>query len=485
MNLRLCTSLREWFGGSLSMGLLSFLVLTALGEVSQAAASGKALSWPEKSRELFEQLIAIPSVKGRGKVQDVAVTLAKKFKEGGIPESDILIKPYADTAALIVRWRSPKPLRRPIMVLGHMDVVEAKREDWAEDPFQLREVGGLFYGRGVCDMKGKVVALTTAILRLKEEGFVPDRDVIAFFTGDEETAGEGARLGSTDWKSLLDAEYGLNAEGGGGLADPSGKLLAFSIQTEEKTYQNYEFVSTNLGGHSSKPRPENAIYDLSKALLKVAAHRFPPRINEAVRSSLNLMQRSDQGPRGDAIRAWLKNPKDAEAAAKLELDFETAGLTQTRCVATQLHAGHAPNALPQKAWANVNCRIIPGETPLGILAELQALVKEFGVSVSTERDELISPSLPINSEVLQAYQDTVAERHPGVPVILGMMTGATDGRYFRSQGVPIFGAGGEWYFKGKDPRAHGRDENEVVQSFYENLDHWKSLIRRLARGRTP
>jgi acetylornithine deacetylase/succinyl-diaminopimelate desuccinylase-like protein len=276
--------------------------------------------WQAKTRALFQQAIEIPTVHNRGEVPRMASLIAAELEKGGFPASDIKILPYEalpgdKTAALIFRWRADHPTRKPILLLGHMDVVEAKREDWKYDPFVFREEGGYFYGRGTSDMKNGDVAMTMAMLKLKAAGFKPVRDIILFLSGDEETMGRGATLGSTEWRNYTDAEFGLNADGGCASYDRSFRPLGCGISTAEKTFQTYFFTAHNPGGHSSRPRPDNAIYDLADALKALQAHRFTPMLNDTSRGYFEERARQEgDSPLGQQIRRWLADPNDGEAA---------------------------------------------------------------------------------------------------------------------------------------------------------------------------
>src|SRR6476661_8371151 len=273
---------------------LAFVLSAALATSAFAAVDPRTIptqlppAWQTKTREIFKQAIEIPSVHNRGQVPRVAKLLAAQFKAAGIPDADIHFMPYEalpgdQTEALIVRWRSPHPTKKPMLVLGHMDVVEAKRDDWKFDPFVFREEGGYFLGRGTSDMKNGDVATSMAAVKLMSEGFKPDRDIIFFYSGDEETRGVGATLGSTKWRNLTDAEFGLNADGGCGSYDRNFRPLGCGISTAEKTFQTYFFTAHNPGGHSSRPRPDNAIYDLADALKALQNHRFTPMMNDTSR----------------------------------------------------------------------------------------------------------------------------------------------------------------------------------------------------------
>ena len=445
--------------------------------------------WHAKARELLTHAIAVPTVMGRGKVPELAQYLADQYKAAGWAADDIHVLPYEgnpgdQTAALIVRWPAAHDVKakarfKPIMLMAHMDVVEAKAEDWSMDPFALVEKDGYLYGRGTGDIKQGVVAVTTALLKLRAQGFKPKRDIIVFFTGDEETGGNGALLGATDWKAMLDVEYGLNADGGGGGFAPNGSPIGFTFQTAEKTYADYAFTARNPGGHSSKPRPDNAIYQLSDALTRLGQYRFEPKLNDTTRAYFGERQKSESGALGDAMRAWLKNPADGAAADAIESDLGEVGLTRTRCVATMLTGGHAPNALPQMARATVNCRILPGVSPDAIRDELQAIA---GAKVEVTRldDAVSSLDSPLRPDVLKAYTDSVRTMFPKAPVMPEMSTGASDARPFREHGIPVYGVDGSWGIVPDDMRAHGRDERLPVKALGDDVDHWVRMLKALA-----
>lgn len=461
------------------------LVATFLSLALPATALfGQSPDWHARTRAMFEHLISIPTVIGRGKVPEMARYLADQYRAAGWTESDIRVMPYDSTAAIIVRWPAVgKATARPIMLMGHMDVVEAKREDWSADPFTLTEHDGYYYGRGTIDMKNGIVAVTQALFRLRAEGFKPTRDIIVFFTGDEETESRGAQLGATQWKPYLDVEYGLNADAGGGGFSRDGRSLGFTLQTAEKTYANYVFTVRNRGGHSSKPRPDNAIYQLSAALTRLENHRFEPMLNETTRAYFMGREKLETGPLGDAMRAWLRNPNDSAAADRIEADEAEIGLTRTRCVATRLFAGHADNALPQLATANVNCRIMPGVSPDSVRTELERVVADTGVGVTRKEHEAGAPSSPLRPDVVNAFTHAVHAVHPGAPVFPQMSTGATDGSYFRAAGIPIYGADGTWTVIPDDERAHGRDERLPVKALDDDVQHWMVMVKELAEPR--
>ena len=445
-------------------------------------------AWQAKTRELFKQAIEIPSVHNRGEVPKVAKLLADQFRAAGIPASDIHFMPYEalpgdNTEALIVRWRSPRATKKPMLILGHMDVVEAKRSDWKYDPFVFREEGGYFYGRGTSDMKNGDVATTMAAVKLISEGFKPDRDIIFFYSGDEETRGVGATLGASKWRNLTDAEFGLNADGGCASYDEKFRPLGCGISMAEKTFQTYFFTTHNPGGHSSRPRPDNAIYDLADALEKVRTYRFEPMQNEVTRAYFEERARQEGNSQlGQEIRAWLADPKDGKAADAIEANPLEVGFTRTRCVATMLSGGHADNALPQSATATINCRIFPGVQPTEVQAELQKLV---GPKVEVKPDPNYigepTPASPLRADVVNAVTKAIQHFHgPEMHVYPMMSTGASDGSFFRAKGIPVYDIDGSWGISPIDERAHGLDERTPVRSMYDDVLYWEMIFRSLA-----
>ncbi|MEO5868093.1 MAG: M20/M25/M40 family metallo-hydrolase [Sphingomonas sp.] len=443
------------------------------------------------THDMFEHVINTPTVLGRGRVPDMANYVAEQFRAGGFPAEDVHVMPYDTTnpdgtqkdhtAALIVRWRAATPSKaRPVLLMGHMDVVEAKREDSTTDPFVLTEKDGYYYGRGSIDMKAGIVGITQALIDLRKSGFKPKRDVVVLFTGDEETNGLGAENGAGKWKEMLgNPEFGLNVDGGGGGFTEDGKPIGFTEQTAEKTFAGYTFTVRNRGGHSSKPRKDNAIYQLAHALERLEAYRFQPMLSETTRAYFEARQKVETGPLGDAMRRWLKNPNDGAAADAIEADEKEVGLTRTRCVPTRLFGGHADNALPQLATAMVNCRIFPGVDPNAIQQELTRIAADPGVVVTRNDDYVASTSSPLRPDVTAAYTKAVQTLHPGMAVFPEMSTGASDARPFRVAGIPVYGTGGEWVRVPTDLRAHGRDERLPIAALDDNVAHWEIMVKEL------
>jgi len=471
-----------------------FALATCLAGAATAATDPRTVptqlspEWQAKTRAVFKQAIEIPSVHNRGQTQKMAELLASQFRAAGIPDADIHIMPYEalpgdNTVALIVRWRSPKATQKPMLVLGHMDVVEAKREDWKFDPFVFREEGGYFLGRGSSDMKNGDVATTMAAVKLMSQGFRPNRDIIFFYSGDEETRGVGATLGATKWRNLTEAEFGLNADGGCGGYDRQFRPIGCGISMAEKTFQTYFFTTHNPGGHSSRPRPDNAIYDLTDALEKLRTHRFQPMLNETTRGYFTERSRQEgDSALGQAMRRWLANPGDGAAADEIEANPLEVGLTRTRCVATMLEGGHADNALPQSAKATVNCRIFPGVQPKDVQAELQAMA---GPKVEVTPDPNYigepTPASPVRPDVLKAVTAAVQHFHgKDMHVFPVMSTGASDGSFFRAKGIPVYDVDGSWGISPDDERAHGLDERIPVRAMYDDVLHWEMIYKALA-----
>ena len=443
-------------------------------------------AWEQKAREIYQTAVEMPTVAGRGQLPKLANYLADQLRAAGWADSDIHVLPYesqedSQTAALIARWPAAgTPKQKPMLIIAHMDVVEALPDDWTTDPFTLVEKDGYFYGRGSSDDKGGLVPTMVALMKLRQADFRPDRDIILLYTGDEETQGKGAELGATEWRKWTDAEFVLNADAGGGGFTRDGKPLGFGLQTSEKTYQSYYFRVRNPGGHSSRPRPDNAIYDLADALKKLQQHRFTPMLTATTRQYFAVRAKQEgKSELGQAMRRWLASPDDGEAADSIEANPLEVGLTRTRCVATMLKGGHAENALPQLAEATVNCRIMPGIAPPAVQRELQRVVGR-NVEVTPYPDlGRPTPVSPLRSDIVKAFTDAVHARFPNQPIIPQMSTGATDGLEFRARGMPVYGVDGSWGVSPDDERAHGKDERIPVQALWDDIVHWERVVREL------
>ncbi|HTU66449.1 MAG TPA: M20/M25/M40 family metallo-hydrolase [Steroidobacteraceae bacterium] len=465
----------------------TLFVLLALGAAATAsAADAKRSATDLEAREIYAKIISIPSQLGNGKVPEVAEYLAGRFRAAGFPDSDIHVLPFKgegdQTASLVVRYRGTGKGGKPILLMAHMDVVAAKREDWERDPYTLVEENGYFFGRGTYDDKQGVVALTSTFLRLKAEKFVPSRDLIIYFSGDEETAQATALDAARNHRDLIDAEFALNADAGAGtLEETTGKALYYSMQTAEKTYADFTLTTHNAGGHSSLPRADNAIYDLAVALQKVSKYQAPVMWNDTTLASLRMAGQQIPGELGAALARFAANPRDAEAAAAIAREPGYVGQTRTTCVATMLSGGHAPNALPQSASANVNCRIFPGVKIDDVRAALQDVVGT-GVEVKLVGEPLSSDASPLRKDVVAAVTKAVHSVRPGIPVVPAQGSGASDGLVFRSIGIPTYGTDGN-FMKPNEKFSHGLNERLTVQSFYDSLTFWHVLVTELAGPR--
>jgi acetylornithine deacetylase/succinyl-diaminopimelate desuccinylase-like protein len=431
-------------------------------------------------RDLFAKIVEIPTVEGQPtEFKKLTSLLTSEFRKAGI--TNVIVKDHDNTQTLIARWPAAKPSgKKPILLMAHMDVVAAKASDWKYPPFQFREEGGYYLGRGSNDNKAALTGIVLALQYLRAEKFAPTRDIIVLFTGDEETMGNGARRAASEWRDLIDAEYALNGDAGGGSVFPDGRVEGFGIQIAEKTYADFHLTAINRGGHSSVPRPDNAIYALANALTAVERHRFPAMINDATRASYSVLSKGDSGQYGELLRRFLADPQDRETADLLET--MDPGGTRTRCVATMLSGGHAPNALPQKAEANVNCRIFPGVKIEDIRQQLQTLSgPDVTVSaVEGSQTPETAPS-PMRDDILQAYQAAVGTRFPNAPILPFQSAGATDGAFLRAAGIPVYGFGGLWGIVGQREGAHGLDERVWAEGFHGQIPIWMEMLRRVAR----
>lgn len=459
--------------------LYRILAGVALVVASPVAAQGLDAR-AQAERDLLEKTIEIPTVQFRGQMPRLVQLMSAELRKAGI--TDIVVKdhegrPGDKTQTLVARWRAKTPTKAPIVVMAHMDVVDAKAADWKHDPFTFREEGGYYLGRGASDNKAGVVASVAALQRLKASGFEPNRDIIVLLTGDEENAGNGVRLAATDWGLLKGAEFALNVDDGGCGLHKDGRVQGCYIQVAEKTYADFKFSVTNRGGHSSAPRADNAIYQLAAALKALEEYRFTPMLTDANRGQFEYLAKNDKGIYGSLVQAWLDEPANMEHADAVESIDN--GHTRTRCVATQLAAGHAPNALPQKAEANVNCRIFPGVDPEAIMKELQGIA---GKEVTVTRADVGSwaPPSPMREDVVNSFRKAVQAKHPGAPVIPNMSAGATDGVFTRAAGIPTYGVAGLWGYISEPWGIHGLDERVLAKGFHDSIDVLEMMLRDLA-----
>jgi acetylornithine deacetylase/succinyl-diaminopimelate desuccinylase-like protein len=456
-----------------------------------AASDSGTLAPQEYQRlahDIFRELIEINTTDSAGNVTSAAEAMAKRLRDAGFDERDLQIAgPRENKKNLVVRYRGSGP-RKPVLFIGHLDVVEARREDWTVDPFVFLEKDGYFYGRGTQDMKSGDALLVTSFIRLKKEGYVPDRDLILALTADE----EGGTANGVDWlvtthRDWIEAEYCINLDGGEFEKDKDRRLLA-GLQASEKVYVDYQFESLNAGGHSSVPSPDNAIYHLAAALNRLQAFSFPVNIGEITRNYFLKTATLSSGQTAANMRAVAKEPSDPTAVLQLSQVPYFNSLLRTTCVATMLTGGHAANALPQMARANVNCRIIPGENPEAVRKTLETVAADPKVTVTVvpvrASDGSVVPAVgvppsPLLSDVVQAEEKTVHSLWPGLPVVPTMSTGASDGRYLRIAGIPTYGIAC-MFFELDDNRAHGKDERIGAKDFYDGVEASYRLIRNLS-----
>ncbi|MDX1394213.1 MAG: M20/M25/M40 family metallo-hydrolase [Gemmatimonadota bacterium] len=466
--------------------LLALALLLVPGALlAQDASSDYTAPYQRQALEVYRTTIGYRTAATHGQVPALAEYLAREFREGGFPASDVHVLPITlpggeEAASLVVRYRgNGSSGRQPILLMAHMDVVDALPEDWERDPFTLIEEDGYFFGRGTLDDKFGVAALTATFLRLKAEGFVPTRDLIIAFSGDEETGMLSTRALVTEHRALTDAEFALNADAGGGVLGEQGEGLYYEIQTSEKTYATFELTVRNPGGHSSTPREDNAIYELATALENVQAYRFPVMTNE---TTLEFFRRSagvKPGPVGDAMRRFAEDPTDEEAVEVLWHQPEYVGITRTTCVATMLRAGHAENALPQSATATVNCRIFPGVEVDEVRRTLGEVAGNPDLEIVTLDEPLPSPASPMREDVRAAVAEAVESRYPGVSIIPAMAPYGTDGKEMRAAGIPTYGVMG-LFMKPDEAFAHGLNERVPVREFFGALEHWHTILTNLA-----
>jgi acetylornithine deacetylase/succinyl-diaminopimelate desuccinylase-like protein len=462
---------------------LALASLSAAMVLHAPGARAQSMTLTREQQELhdiYKQLIETNTEDsaGVGSVTKAAEQIAARFRAAGYPDSDIhLVGPTPDKHAVIVRLHGTGA-RKPLLLLAHLDVVMALPSDWSTDPFKLVEKDGYFYGRGSIDDKAMASIFVANMIRYKKEGFVPDRDIILALTPDEEKSGLlGAQWLIEHHKDLIDAEYAINEGGGGSLKN--GKPFLQAVQATEKAFTNFTLTVKNPGGHSSVPRPDNAIYKLAEGLVRFEHFSFPVQLNEVTRAFFTGTAQIEAPAIASAMRALLKNPNDASAAATLSKDPRYNSILRTTCVATRLSGGHADNALPQTATALINCRVFPNvpidsarNTIIRVLADTAIVVSP------SEQMAPTSPS-PLTPELLDPIKTLTGRMFNGVPVIPFMSTGATDGRYLRAAGIPTYGVSG-LFVEPSDVRAHGKDERVLQKSLYDSQDFLYQLVKMLS-----
>jgi acetylornithine deacetylase/succinyl-diaminopimelate desuccinylase-like protein len=460
------------------------LLLTTVPAATRAAPADASNAL---ARELLAQLIAINTTDTpRGNVTTAAEAMAQRLLTAGFPAGDIqLLGPSERKKNLVVRLRGAGK-HKPLLLIGHLDVVEARREDWSTDPFQLVEKDGDFYGRGTLDMKGPDAIMLAALIRLKQEGFRPARDITLALTADEEGGGaNGVQWLLQHHRELVDAQFVLSGDDYSVLTE-KGKPLFFKLTASEKVYADFQLRVTNKGGHSSMPVPDNAIYTLTRGLERLAAYEFPFELNAVTREYYRRLAQIESGQRAADMRAILGDPRDAQALARLSQDPVDRSTTRTTCVATRLDAGHANNALPQRAQAVVNCRILPGHSPEEVRQQLVAVLADPSITVSylasdgTLRDQAPAgrglPPPPLLPEMLAPLDRLVADTWPGLKVIPSMSPGASDASHTSAAGLPTY-TFSPLTVDPDDDREHGRDERIGVASFYQANEFFHRYLR--------
>lgn len=436
-------------------------------------------TWQKKARSLFQQLIEINTQDSNGDVTVAVEAMASQFRAAGFPAQDVVvIGNVAKRKNLVVRYRGTGR-GKPVLLLAHLDVVEAKRSDWsAFDPFKFTESDGQFYGRGTSDDKSMAAIWVANLLRYKAEGYRPERDLILALTAGEESGRDnGVEWLAKNRRDLIDAEFCINE--GGDAVMRQGRKVFIGVQAAEKTFVTFEVSAKNAGGHSSLPSKDNAIYHVADALGKIRSLDFPARLTDVTQGFFEKMSVIDKRPEAADMALAARTPLDAAVVERLSrVPYFNAQL-RTTCVATMIAGGHAENALPQSVSATVNCRMLPGDTVAGVQQTLEKTIGDADVSVMVRTQAVSAPVARLQEAVMGPIRKTADEMFPGVPVVPTMSTGATDGKYLRNAGIPTYGVDGMFFEEGEN-RAHGRDERVPVESFYESQEFLYRLVKRLA-----
>jgi len=458
--------------------LIAATVLAALSSTSMAQALR-----PDQAafRDLYKELVETNTTQSEGSCTLASERMAARLKAAGFADSDITLFATPEKpkdGGLVAVLKGTSKTAKPILLLAHIDVVEARRADWVRDPFTLIEEGGYFYARGASDDKSQAAIWTDAMVRFKKEGFKPKRTVKLALTCGEESVGafNGAEWLATNKPELIAAEFAIN-EGGGGRLDASGKKLLLAMQVGEKTVQNYRLETTNPGGHSSVPRPDNAIYSLTAAVSKVGQYEFPIQFSDTTKTFFKRTAELTGGEMGKALTAVLANPEDKAADAIVSKDASFHSMLRTTCVATMLDAGHAMNALPQRARAVINCRIFPGVSVDVVKAELERVIADPSVSVTKiEPVRPVAVPPPLSAKVFGPAEKLAAKHFPGIPMVPVMATGGTDGPYLSLAGIPTYGMPGIFQ-QLENSGVHGLNERISVQALYEGRDYLFDLAK--------
>jgi acetylornithine deacetylase/succinyl-diaminopimelate desuccinylase-like protein len=458
---------------------------SALALLSFAPAARAAEPAPERHRglalEILRELVEIDTGPrgGPGQTRRAAQAMAQRLLDAGFPAEDVVVLGLAEGDGNLIARQRGTGSKRPILLMAHLDVVDALASDWTVPPFRLTERDGHLYGRGTLDNKGGAAMLVANAIRMRREGHRPSRDLIIVLTADEETTGANLQWLLAEHRALLDAGYALNTDAGAVLLD-GDRPQAFTLQTSEKIYASFRLEARNPGGHSSLPRRDNAIYALAAALERLGEHRFPIQLTETTQAFFERWEPLAAAPVRPVVAAIAAGRFDAREIAELPDDAYLNALARTTCVATELQAGHAENALPQTARATVNCRIVPTSSAADTEAVLRRVIADPGISITLLAPTTPSPPSPLDPEVLAAVGSAAAGLWPGIPIIPEMSTGATDGLYVRNAGIPVYGVSGV----AEDPRedrAHGQDERMRTRSFDDARDFLYRLLTELSR----
>jgi len=461
--------------------LIAAITLSAIGT---AHSQTQVLS-PDQAmlREIYKELIEINTTDSAGDTTAAAQAMAARLRSGGFAAGDmqLVVPPGGPKKGNLVARLVGSGAARPMLLLAHLDVVEARREDWQRDPFKLIEKDGYFYARGAIDDKAMAAGLVAAMIRLKREGWKPARDIILALTADEELVPSrfnGVQYLLDHHRKQIDAEFALN-EGGGGLINREGKYLYHGVQAGEKVFQTFRLEVENPGGHSSRPSKDNAIYHLADGLSRLGKFDFPFKLSAITRGYFERLAAIEQGPLAQDYKNILRDSPDPQALARITQSPNLNALVRTTCVATMLEAGHAKNALPQRARAIVNCRILPGEPPSVVQETLVRVLADDKIRVVPEHEAMASPPSPLTEKIMKPVEAVSAELWPGVPVIPVLMVGATDGRLLNNAGIPTYGITGG--FRDVDGGGvHGLNERCRVKSLYDSAEFLYRLIKRLS-----
>ncbi|HEX4773673.1 MAG TPA: M20/M25/M40 family metallo-hydrolase [Bryobacteraceae bacterium] len=465
-------------------------LFTVLGSAALLSAAGLDNSTRQLAHDIFQQLIEINTTDSVGSTTVAANAMRQRLLDGGFSKEDVVVLgPNDRKGNMVVRFRGTGAGAKPILIICHLDVVEARRQDWTTDPFQFVEKNGYFYGRGTQDVKSGDAVLVTDLIRLKQEGFQPNRDIIVALTADE----EGGSSNGVDWllknhRDLIEAEYVLNPDAGGVLLE-NGKVEEFFVEATEKLYADFELTARNPGGHSSLPVPDNAIYHIAGALDRLQRFTFPFELNAVTRAYFKASAERKGNAKAADMLAILQTPPDPDSIARLSTDPVNNSTFRTTCVATRLSGGHANNALPQTAQAIVNCRILPGHSPEEVR---QTLIKVFAdskievayIDALTETRSLVAPDKksfappPLRPDLMKALQRVVDSIWPGALILPEMEAGASDSIYTMAAGIPSYGVSGIAVDR-DDIRAHGKDERLRVESYYAGVQFYYDLLKAL------